>query len=137
MPEHKAVKCPLPSSVHAPYLLSQMKEDPRVMWRTEEEYQQRGPSTYPPPPRNSLSPTNHPYPAQTADNTAPMSTTDTSYDNNREHEMPPSTRNIHEHASTNIGEGGGWLSRISEITTPVVAVPTPLCSHGDNVSLSY
>ena len=43
----------------------------------------------PPPPRNSLSPTNHPYPAQTADNAAPMSTTDTGYDNNREHKLPP------------------------------------------------
>ena len=87
MPEHEAAKCPLPSSVHAPYLLSQTKEDPRVIWRTEEEYQQQGPSTY--PPRNSLSPTNHPYPAQTADNAAPMSTTDTGYDNNCEHKMPP------------------------------------------------
>ena len=88
MPEHEVAKCPLPSSVHAPYLLSQMKEDPRVMWPTEEEYQQQGPSTYP-PPRNSLSTTNHPYPAQMADNAALMSTTDTGYDNNCKHEMPP------------------------------------------------
>ena len=43
----------------------------------------------PPPPRNSLSPINHLYPAQTADNTAPMNMTDIGYNNNREHEMPP------------------------------------------------
>jgi hypothetical protein len=79
-----------------------------------------------------------------ADNAAPTSTTandkheldsDTSYDNDREHERnTPSTRDVHEHASTSIGEGGEWLSRVGEITTPVVAVPIPLCSHGDKFS---
>jgi hypothetical protein len=79
-----------------------------------------------------------------ADNAAPLSTTtnnkheldsNTSYDNDCEHEWnAPSTCDVHEHASTNIGEGGEWLSKVGEITTPVVAVPFPFCSHGDKFS---
>jgi len=85
------------------------------------------------------------------DNAAPMSTTandepepdsknsrnnDHEHEHRRQHE--PDALCTHDNTNTkalaHIGEGGGWFSGVSEVTTTVVAVPIPFHSHGNKLS---